>query len=67
MLLRRPTKLFLIPAVSIWKFSVMSVTLLCNKLVPERFHPHPCFLAEVREGYFQDTAAETLVRSAKDN
>ena len=66
-LLRRPTKLFLIPAVSIWKFSVLSVTLLCNKLVLERFHPHPRLLAEVRECYFQDTAAETLVRSAKEN
>jgi hypothetical protein len=26
--------------------------LLCNKLVPKRFHPHPRLLAEVRECYF---------------
>ena len=38
MLLHRPTKLFLIPVVSIRTTSVVSVMLLCNKLVPKRFH-----------------------------
>src|SRR5205823_8198625 len=37
-LLHRPTKLFLIPAISIWKTSLVSATLLCNKLLQNRFH-----------------------------
>src|SRR5439155_6891802 len=64
-LLRHPTKPFLIPVISIWRISVVSVTLLCNKLVPRCFHPHPRLLAEVRERYSQDTATETSVRLAK--
>jgi hypothetical protein len=41
--------------------------LLCNKLVPKRFHSRPRVLAEVRKRYSQDTTAETPVRSAKEN
>ena len=67
MLLHHPTKLFLIPAISIWKTSLVSVTLLCNKLLPERFHPHPRLLGDVRGRYSQDTTAGRPVRSAKDN
>jgi hypothetical protein len=65
-LLHRPTKLFWIPVISIRTTSVVSVILLCNKLVPKRFHSQPRVLAEVRECYFQDTTAETPVRSAKE-
>jgi len=36
-LLHRPTKLFLIPVISIRTTSVVSVMLLCNKPVPKRF------------------------------
>jgi hypothetical protein len=64
---RRPTEFFLIPAISIRRTSVVFAMLLCNKLVPWRFHLHPGPLAAVRGCYFQDTAAETLVRSAKGN
>ena len=35
--LPRPTRPILIPAISIWKTSVVSVTPLCNKLLPECF------------------------------
>jgi len=35
-----PTKLFLIPVISIRTTSVVPVMLLCNKLVPKRFHSH---------------------------
>ena len=41
MLLHRPTKLFLIPVISIRRTSVVSVMLLCNKLAPKRFHSQP--------------------------
>jgi hypothetical protein len=36
-LLRRPTKLFLIPAISIRRTSVVFVMLLCNKLALDTF------------------------------
>jgi hypothetical protein len=64
-LLHRPTKLFLIQAISIWKTSLVSAALSCNKLLQNRFH---LFLGlwEVRESYSQDTTAEMSVRSAKD-
>ena len=52
MLLHRPTKLFLIPVISIRTTSVVSVMLLCNKLVPKRFHSQPRVLAAVRKRYF---------------
>jgi hypothetical protein len=45
-LLQRSTKLFLIPAISISKTSLVSVALLCNILLPKRFCPLPfgeCF------------------------
>ncbi len=67
MLLHRPTKLFLIPVISIRTTSVISVMLLCNKLVPKRFHSQPRVLAAVRKRYSQDTTAETPVRSAIEN
>jgi len=66
-LLHRPTKLFLIPVISIRTTSVVPVMLLCNKLVPKRFHSQPRVSAEVRKRYFQDTTVETPVRSAKEN
>jgi len=66
-LLHRPTKLFLIPVISIRTTSVVSVMLLCNKLVPKRFHSQPRVLAAVRKRYSQDTTAETPVRSAIEN
>jgi hypothetical protein len=66
-LLHRPTKLFLIPVFSIRTTSVVSVILLCNKLVPKRFHSQTRVLAEVRKRYSQDTTTEILVRSAKEN
>jgi hypothetical protein len=66
-LLHHPTKLFLIPVVSIRTTTVVSVMLLCNKLVPKCFHSQPRVLAEVRKRYSQDTTAETPVRSAKEN
>jgi hypothetical protein len=36
-LLHRPTKLFLISAISIWKSSLVSAALSCNKLLQNRF------------------------------
>jgi hypothetical protein len=40
-LLHHPIKLFLIPVVSIRTTTVVSVMLLCNKLVPKCFHSQP--------------------------
>jgi hypothetical protein len=51
-LLHLPTKLFLIPVISIRTTSVVSVMRLCNKLVPKRFHSQPRVLAEVRKTLF---------------
>lgn len=59
MLLHRPTKLFLIPVISIRTTSVVSVMLLCNKLVAKRFQSQTHVLVEVRKRYSQDTTAET--------
>ena len=52
MLLHHPTKLFLIPVISIRTTSVVPVMPLCNKLVPKRFHSQPRVSAEVRKTLF---------------
>jgi hypothetical protein len=66
-LLHHPTKLFLIPVISIRTTSVVPVMPLCDKLVPKRFHSQTRVLAVVRKRYSLDTTGDTPVRSANVN
>jgi hypothetical protein len=61
---RHLIKLFLIPAISIRRISVVSVMLLCNRLLGKRFRVIPP-RGGVPERYSQDTTVETLVRSKR--